>query len=103
MPSTAFAARMLRLSARTPSLRSGLYLHPLPEGPGLRCCPSSLYTFPNGAVRPGLARDCHFTGSPEFGQFCIAGFPASTQLSVKSGASADSATPAWLAICSHLS
>ena len=27
--------------------------------------PSSLYTFPS----PGLARDCHLTGSPEFGQF----------------------------------
>ena len=25
---------------------------------GLRCCPSSLYTFPAG-VSPGLARDCH--------------------------------------------
>jgi len=31
-------------------------------------------------VRPGLARDRHFTGFPEFEQFCIAGFPASTQL-----------------------
>jgi hypothetical protein len=27
--------------------------------------PSSLYTFPS----PGLARDCHLTGFPEFGQF----------------------------------
>jgi hypothetical protein len=27
--------------------------------------PSSLYTFPS----PGLARDCHLTGSPDFGQF----------------------------------
>ncbi len=27
------------------------------------------------ALRPGLARDCHFKGSPEFEQFCIAGFP----------------------------
>jgi hypothetical protein len=26
--------------------------------PELRCCPSSLYTFPAG-VSPGLARDCH--------------------------------------------
>src|SRR6202035_971325 len=39
-------------------LRSGLSLHPPPEGPGIRCCPSSLYTFPAG-VSPGLARDCH--------------------------------------------
>src|ERR1700687_6080041 len=27
--------------------------------PGVRCCPSSLYTFPAGMCRPGLARDCH--------------------------------------------
>jgi hypothetical protein len=27
----------------------------------------------------GLARDCHLTGFPEFEQFCIAGFPVSTQ------------------------
>jgi hypothetical protein len=27
----------------------------------------------------GLARDRHLTGFPEFEQFCIAGFPASTQ------------------------
>ena len=53
-----------------------------------RCCPSSLYTFPFGMFRSGLARDCHFTGSPEFEQFCIAGFPASTQVAIKSGASA---------------
>ena len=59
-----------------------------------RCCPSSLYTFPFGMFLPGLARDCHFTGFPEFEQFCIAGFPASTQVAIKSGASADSATPA---------
>ena len=26
--------------------------------PELRCCPSSLYTFPAG-ISPGLARDCH--------------------------------------------
>ena len=41
------------------------------------------------ALRPGLARDCHFTGFPEFEQFCIAGFPVSTQVCVKSGASAE--------------
>ena len=34
---------------------------PSPSGtvPG-RCCPSSLYTFPEEAFRPGLARDRHF-------------------------------------------
>ena len=35
------------------------------------------------------------SGFPEFEQFCIAGFPASTQVALKSDASADSATPAW--------
>jgi len=45
----------------------------------VRCCPSSLYTFP--ALRgPGLARDRHFTGFPEFEQFCTAGFPTGTQV-----------------------
>jgi len=39
-------------------LRSGLSLHPLPHHAGLRCCPSSLYTFP-AAFLPGLARDYH--------------------------------------------
>jgi hypothetical protein len=37
----------------------------------LRRRPSSLYTFP----LLGLARDCHFTGFPESGQFYILGFP----------------------------
>ena len=48
------------LEALAPGLRSGLSLHHLPEVPGLRCCPSSLYTFPGGVFRRGLARDCHF-------------------------------------------
>ena len=47
---------------------------------GFRCCPSSLYTFPTGFPRKGLARDRHLTGFPEFEQFCIAGFPTSTQV-----------------------
>src|SRR5256886_16112923 len=55
--------------------------------PGVRCCPSSLYTFPVG-LRPGLARDRHVRGFPEFGQFCIARFRASTQVFLKSAASA---------------
>ncbi|CAN5164840.1 hypothetical protein BH09PSE3_BH09PSE3_16410 [soil metagenome] len=32
--------------------------------------------------RCGLARDRHVTGFPEFEQFCIAGFPVSTQFSL---------------------
>ena len=47
--------------------------------PGVRCCPSSLYTFP-ADFGPGLARDRHVTGFPDFEQFCIAGFPAGTQV-----------------------
>ncbi len=44
----------------------------------LRRCPSSLYTFPC-AFAPGLGSGLPVTGSPEFGQFCAAGFPAGTQ------------------------
>jgi hypothetical protein len=35
-----------------------------------------------------LARDCHSKGFPDFEQFCIAGFPASTQVLSESAASA---------------
>ena len=46
---------------------------------GLRCCPSSLYTFPAElSVRAWLG--IAISGFPEFGQFCIVGFPASTQV-----------------------
>jgi len=58
----------------TPGLRSGLSLHPPPEHPELRCCPSSLYTFPAGIYDRawlGIA----ISGFPDFEQFCIAGFP----------------------------
>ena len=73
LPATAFAARSCAGSARE---RFGVWTIPSPWPCGFRCCPSSLYTFPF----PGLARDCHLTGSPEFGQFCIFGFPESTQV-----------------------
>ncbi len=63
---------------------------PCPGMPGFRCCPSSLYTFP---VR-GLARDCHLTGFPEFGQFYSPRFREGTQDRPKSVASTSSATPA---------
>jgi len=49
---------------------------PSPWPFGFRRCPSSLYTFPF----PGSARDCHLTGSPEFGQFYSPGFPEGTQI-----------------------
>ncbi len=70
----------LRLSPPPPPWRlwSGLSLHP--SALRLRCCPSSLYTF-TPALRPEcLARDCHVTGFPDFEQFCIARFRASTQV-----------------------
>ena len=78
---TAFAAAVRRLW-------SGLSLRRIASG-RLRRCPSSLYTFPGR----GLARDRHLTGFPEFEQFCIRGFPRSTQ-SFKSVASTSFATPA---------
>ena len=80
-----------RLSPPSPAReRFGVWTIPSPWPCGFRCCPSSLYTFP----LPGLARDCHLTGSPEFGQFCILGFPESTQVWSKSVASTSFATPA---------
>src|SRR6476660_3204660 len=76
LPSAPFAARTTGVGSLTPGLRSGLSLHPTPESWGLRCCPSSLYTFPVSGAWLGIA----IAGFPEFGQFCIAGFPASTQV-----------------------
>ncbi len=43
-------------------LRSGLSLHRPPESPRLRCCPSSLYTFPAGCS--GLGSGLPLQGSP---------------------------------------
>src|SRR5262245_42507030 len=92
----------LRLSPPSPGtfvprrgLGSGLSLHRSVRRfrVRLRCCPSSLYTFAPIMRSGRLARDCHFTGSPEFGQFCSPGFPEGTQY-FKSLASTDSATPA---------
>ena len=70
LPTTAFAA--------APKGAFGVWTIPSPCSAGAegRCCPSSLYTFP----LPGLARDCHVTGFPEFEQFYVAGFPARTQV-----------------------
>ena len=69
----------------TPGLRSGLSLHPPPESPELRCCPSSLYTFPAG-ISPGLARDCHFEVSPTLSSSASPVSQASTQVFLKSAA-----------------
>jgi hypothetical protein len=66
-------------------LRSGLSLHPPPENPRIRCCPSSLYTsrlkFPSG-----LALGIAMSGFPEFEQFYIAGFPGEHSSFLKSAA-----------------
>jgi hypothetical protein len=46
----------------------------------LRVGAARLVSTPSAVLsRRGLARDRHLTGFPEFEQFCIAGFPASTQ------------------------
>jgi hypothetical protein len=101
IPPTAFAARTRHFGAHASGLWSGLSLHRLPENPGLRCCPSSLYTFPaGGSLRAwlGIATPA-FAGAslgfPEFEQFCIAGFPDEHSSFLKSVASAGFATPAW--------
>ena len=55
-----------------------------------------LVSTPSEALsRQGLARDCQLKGFPEFEQFCIAGFPASTHDLSKSVASTDFATSAY--------
>ena len=59
VPATAFAALACRADAAGASLWSGLSLHRAPAEPEVRCCPSSLYTFPSRArALWGLARDC---------------------------------------------
>ena len=68
---------------------SGLYLHH--SYVRIRCCPSSLYTFPD-KIRAWLG--IAISGFPDFEQFYAAGFPTGTQVSFKSAASADFATPA---------
>ena len=60
-------------------LESGLSLHRATDiirGLGA----ARLVSTPSRSIAPGLARDCHLTGFPEFEQFCIASFPASTQV-----------------------
>jgi hypothetical protein len=59
--------RKARARDAPPGLWSGLYLHHDRSVWGRsagRCCPSSLYTFPCGVLRRGLARDRHSQGSP---------------------------------------
>ena len=80
MAPAAFAART---RASLPCVRFVVWTipSPSPAALGLRCCPSSLYTFPaNISVRAWLG--ITIAGFPEFGQFCIAGFPACTQVAL---------------------
>ena len=59
-------------------LWSGLSLHRAPAN--RRVGAARLVSTPSAMLsRYGLARDRHLTGFPEFEQFCIAGFLASTQ------------------------
>ena len=88
MPSTAFAARMQRFAEASASgLRSGLSLHHPPDHRGLGAV--RLVSTPSRLDSAGLGSGLpHKDGFPDFEQFCIAGFPASTQVFLKSAASA---------------
>ena len=67
LPPAAFAVAAWRLW-------SGLSLHPRRSVARLVSTPSHR----DRSIHPGLARDCHLTGFPDFEQFSIAGFPASS-------------------------
>ena len=89
IPTTAFAAAFRRLW-------SGLSLH---HGFRFRRSPSSLYTFPIWAwLGPNLdlARDCHFTGFPEFDEFYSQRFRRGTQTFSKSLVFTNFTTPALI-------
>jgi len=96
VPSTAFAAPP-RAFVGLASLRSGLSLHHAQIRLGLGA--ARLVSTPS---RRGCRRRAWLgiaiTGFPEFGQFCIAGFPASTQVLTQVRCVCHSATPAWLAL-----
>src|ERR1700722_16559020 len=66
-------------------LRSGLSLHPPPEASELRCCPSSLYTFPAG-ILSGLGSGLPFHGPPNLSSSASPVSQASTQVFLKSAA-----------------
>jgi len=70
--------------ALTLGLRSGLSLHHPREDPELRCCPSSLYTFPAGLS--GLGSGLPFKGSPNLSSSASPVSQASTQVLLKSAA-----------------
>jgi hypothetical protein len=69
----------------TPGLRSGLSLHHPPVALELRCCPSSLYTFPAG-VSTGLGSGLPFKVSPNLSSSASPVSQTSTQVFLKSAA-----------------
>ena len=72
IPATAFAASLMGVWGLD---------YPFTLAPSrFRCCPSSLYTFPQRVIPKGLARDRHFKAFPEFEQFYVQGFPRRTQV-----------------------
>src|ERR1035437_6095616 len=94
-PSTAFAAPAVLQQG----LGSGLSLHRVPDVfPVVRCCPSSLYTFPNrkadcsGRAWLGIAM---LQGCPTLSSSASPVSRRALKFWLKSDASADSATPAW--------
>jgi hypothetical protein len=89
-PSTAFAAPCF--------LAAGFGVWTIPSpcpdlAPGVRCCPSSLYTFPavSGRAWLGIAT---LQGSPNLSSSASPVSQRALKFSLKSDASADSATPA---------
>ena len=67
-----------------PGLRSGLSLHPPPASQGLGA--ARLVSTPSRPMSVRAWLGIAIQGFPEFEQFCIAGFPASTQVLLKSAA-----------------
>jgi hypothetical protein len=91
------------LRGLTLGLRSGLSLHHPPEAPELRCCPSSLYTFPAWDFS-GLGSGLPFKVSPNLSSSASPVSQTSTQVFLKSAAYAIPPRPraAVLLIIGHV-
>ena len=91
---TSYGFRRLAAPGGEASSWSGLSLHRAPA-PEFRCCPSSLYTFPavSGRAWLGIAM---LQGSPNLSSSAPPVSRRALKFSLKSVASADSATPAWM-------
>jgi hypothetical protein len=90
---------LLRLSPPPTAFAMGFGVWTIPSpcpdlAPGGRCCRSSLYTFP-AVFGPGLARDCPVKDSPILSSSASPVSRRALKFTLKSDASADSATPAW--------